>query len=45
MFLHGVGVLCAISLGKAAYLEQRDTATPVPQYFQTAPELYAGKFP
>ncbi|MCJ1467640.1 hypothetical protein MMC07_006265 [Pseudocyphellaria aurata] len=51
MFLALVIVLLTISLGRAAYLEQRyDSATAtlksdsskVPQYFQTTPELFAG---
>ena len=50
MFLGVVAVLLTISLGRAAYLEQRHaTATvnshtsKVPDYFQTSPELFAGE--
>lgn len=54
MFLALVVVLLTISLGRAAYLQQRyDSATAtlksdsskVPQYFQTSPELFAGELP
>lgn len=54
MFL-GVGVLVVlltISLGHAAFLEQRQATatvksdtTKVPEYFQTSPELFAGELP
>lgn len=52
MFFAIVVVLLTISLGRAAYLEERQaTATAksdsaqVPDYFQTSPELFAGELP
>lgn len=45
MFLHVAHILFAVSLGHAAYLEQRAPTTAVPDYFQTTPELFPGKFP
>lgn len=51
MFL-AVVVLLTISLGRAAYLEQKHATTTeksdsnkVPDYFQTSPELFAGERP
>ena len=51
MFL-AVVVLLTISLGRAAYLEQKHATTTVnsdsskvPDYFQTSPEIFAGERP
>ena len=38
-----VALLGVGALTQAAYLEKRASSTDVPQYFQTEPELYAGR--
>ena len=47
MLSHTFPALALVALSHAAYLENRQatttTSSEVPQYFQTSPEIYAGR--